>query len=240
MKILRMFDSLKFMRAMFVAVVAIFAFAPAHAATLPAGYTELEYLQTDGNAYIDTGILLSNTDTFGITFQSALGTLTSPVMGAISGGTSYTSTNNLSVTYNLSGGVNAYSVYCDGNAGNAAYAWNGGNYADKLKHTIKYNGLNIAPTIDGVAMTQTTGNTLRENTPTVTTWLFGRNTTGAGTMSQNGIRIYDFYVYNKGHFIPARRDSDGILGMYDLADSNPETAFHTNAGTGTFVAGPDM
>ena len=235
MKKLRLFDSLKFVVA---AIVCTFILNVAHAAILPVGYTELEYLQTDGNAYIDTGILLSNTDTFEITFQSALGTLASPVMGAISGGTSYTSTNNLSVTYNLSGGSNAYSVYCNGSAGNAAHAWNGGNYADKLKHTIKYNGLNIAPTLDGVPMTQQTPATLVANTPTVTTWLFGRNNTSTGTLSQAGVRIYNVNIQGKGHFIPARRDSDGVVGMYDLADANPATAFHTNAGTGEFVAGP--
>ena len=36
-------------------------------------------------------------------------------------------------------------------------------------------------------------------------------------------------------FIPARRDSDGELGMYDMISGN----FFTNDGTGTFVAGPD-
>lgn len=34
------------------------------------------------------------------------------------------------------------------------------------------------------------------------------------------------------------QNSSGVLGMYNLADLNPATAFHTNAGTGSFVAGP--
>lgn len=201
---------------------------------LPAGYTQLDYIEGNGTAYIDTGVLLSNTDVFEITFQS-LNALASPVMGAISGGTSYTSTNNLSVTYTINVGLSAYSVYCDGAAGHADYSWNGGNRADGLKHTIKYNGLNIAPMLDGVAMTQVTSHTLVESTPTVTTWLFGRNSTSTGTLAQSGVRIFDFNIQSKGHFIPARRNSDNVLGMYDLVSGQ----FLTNAGTGSFTAGPD-
>ena len=36
--------------------------------------------------------------------------------------------------------------------------------------------------------------------------------------------------------IPARRDSDGVLGIYDTVSNN----FFTNAGTGTFIAGPEL
>ena len=202
---------------------------------LPAGYTRLEYIQSTGTQYIDTGILLSNTDVFEISFQS-LNSLETPIMGAISGGTSYTSTGNLSVTYTVLSGLSAYSVYCDGAAGNSNYSWNGGNRADGLKHTIKYNGLNIAPTLDGVSMTQVGTHTLTENTPTVTTWLFGRNNTSTGTLSQNGIRIYNVNIQGKGHFIPAKRNSDDVIGMYDTVTGT----FFTNAATSgpDFTAGP--
>lgn len=192
-------------------------------------YTRLEYIESTGIQYIDTGVLLSNTDVFEITFQS-LNSLSAPIMGAISGGTSYTSTNNLTVTYNRE----AYSVYCDGDFGNARYSWNAGNRADGLKHTIKYKGLNIAPTLDGVQMQQYTAHTLTKNNPTVTTWLFGFNRTSTGVSSQSGVRIYDVYIQGKGHFIPARRNSDGVLGMYDLISNT----FFTNQGTGSFIAGP--
>ena len=51
-------------------------------------------------------------------------------------------------------------------------------------------------------------------------------------ITRNGVVIINL--------IPARRDRDGEVGMYDLANPDPATAFHTNAGTGEFVAGPDM
>ena len=203
---------------------------------LPDEYQRVEYLETDGNQYIDTGVLLNNTDEFEITFQSSKDALITPVMGAISGGTSYTSTDNISVTYNVGSNVNAYSIYNNGGAGNPNYAWNGGDYTDKLKHTIKYTGLNTVPTIDGEEMTQITSHTISESNATVTTWLFGRNNTGAGTKAQDGLRIYDANFYSKGHFITCRRKSDSVLGVYNLITGT----FLTNAGTGDFTAGPDV
>ena len=224
------FESLKFFCAAILCTI-LTAFASPARAALPSGYTELSYIQTDGSAYIDTGILLSNTDVFEISFQS-LNSLETPIMGAISGGTTYVSTSNLSVSYTEASGLSAYSVYCDGAAGNASYSWNGGNRADGLKHTIKYNGLNIAPTLDGVPMTQINTHTLTENNPTVTTWLFGRNNTSTGTLSQAGVRIYDVNIQGKGHFVPAKNTS-GVVGMYDTVNNR----FYTNAGTGEFIAG---
>lgn len=204
-----------------------------HQSGLPLGYTLLDYVETDGNSYIDTNLLLSNTSEFEITFQSADATLNTPVMGAISGGTSFTSTDNLCVTYTVASGLNAYSVYCNGAAGDANESWNAGDARDKLKHTVKYNGLNIAPTLDGVDMEQLVPTTLIANTPTVTTWLFGRNNTGSGTKTQTGVRIYDFKVGGVAHFVPCKNASN-VIGMYDTVNG----VFYQNTGTGTFVAGP--
>jgi len=35
---------------------------------------------------------------------------------------------------------------------------------------------------------------------------------------------------------PARRDSDGVIGMYDLVSRT----FKTNSGSGAFIAGPEL
>ena len=50
-------------------------------------------------------------------------------------------------------------------------------------------------------------------------------------------KIYEFTLsYDSGtivrHMVPAQRNSDGVLGMYDTANN----VFYTNAGTGSFVA----
>ena len=57
-------------------------------------------------------------------------------------------------------------------------------------------------------------------------------------------KIYSVEIYNNGvlvrNFVPAKRNSDNAVGFYNLADTNPATAFYTNANTGgaNFAAGP--
>ena len=72
---------------------------------------------------------------------------------------------------------------------------------------------------------------------------------GARTVASGGDyywkgRIYSFYAECDSeecmNLVPAKRNSDNAIGMYDLDDTNPATAFHTNKGSGTFIAGPDI
>ena len=103
MKILRLFDSLKFVRAMFVAVVCMFAIMPAHAATLPAGYTELEYIEGRGTQYIDTGITdVVNLKTELVAQLTSINTSTSSypsLIGASGSSSQEGSFNDLKQTY---------------------------------------------------------------------------------------------------------------------------------------------
>ena len=55
------------------------------------------------------------------------------------------------------------------------------------------------------------------------------------------LKMYYFKLYDSSgilvrDYIPVRRDSDGVLGMYDLVNG----VFYSNAGTGTFIAGPEV
>jgi len=54
------------------------------------------------------------------------------------------------------------------------------------------------------------------------------------------IRIYSYQLYNTNslilNLIPARRNSDGIIGMYDTVSGQ----FFTNSGMGEFIVGPDV
>ena len=51
-------------------------------------------------------------------------------------------------------------------------------------------------------------------------------------------KFYSVKVYDSNgiirDFVPAQRKSDSVLGLYDLVND----VFYTNAGTGTFIAGP--
>ena len=222
MKILRLFDSLKFVRVMFATVVATFAFfiAPAHAATLPAGYTELEYIEGTGTQRIDTGIKITSNDIIETEFKNTSSTRNGSLYGVFAAGNS--SAFYANDTYY---GYNVVNGKVDTNVS-----------VDTTWHNVIHNFVDGTLKLD---------NTTVEFAPfsfanNVNSHLFARY--------YNGTYGYYFSGYVKKHkitrngvviinLIPARRDSDGVVGMYDLADSNPETAFHTNAGTGNFIAG---
>jgi len=67
-------------------------------------------------------------------------------------------------------------------------------------------------------------------------YLFATNR-GDTTWAGGDTKIYYFKMYNGNNlvrdFIPAKRNSDGVLGMYDTVSNT----FFTNAGSGDFIAG---
>lgn len=73
-------------------------------------------------------------------------------------------------------------------------------------------------------------------TTTYPIYLFGNNRSGISSELISG-KIYSCSLYNSTtevrNFIPAK-DSSGTLGLYDTVNKK----FYTNAGTGTFTAGP--
>ena len=67
--------------------------------------------------------------------------------------------------------------------------------------------------------------------------IFGLNATGNTWKSK--MNLYSFKIWDNSilvhDFIPVRRNGDDVLGLFDKI----ENKFYTNAGTGTFIAGPD-
>ena len=191
---------------------------------LPAGYTELQYIESTGTQYIDTGIKITSNDIIETEFKNA----SSTVPGALYG------------VYDVSNGNNSSAFYANG----TYYAYGAANAVVNTNVAIDTNWHNVIHNfVDG---TLKLDNTTVEFAPfsftnSVNSYLFARY--------YNGTYGYYFSGYIKRHkitrngvviidLIPARRNNDNVVGMYDMADSNPATAFH--AGTGEFVAGSDM
>ena len=92
---------------------------------------------------------------------------------------------------------------------------------------------------DGTTYTLGTSGTL----PTVSTLrIFGRASNLSAYSVANPVRIADVVIYESGEktheFIPCRRKSDGVLGLYDTVAKQ----FLVNSGSaeGGFVAGPEL
>ena len=188
--------------------------------TLPNGYTQLEYIESTGTQWIDTGIAPSNNTGLIIDFQY---------------------TNSDSTEEIIIGALNP-NFLIDRYSGNFAYAyrpesgldgsWSVSTAALTARYTSELNWLdsglfklgNIVSTLPSVSFSN--------QQP-----LYIFSCSRLIRASASG-RVYSLKISNNldivRNFIPAQRDSDGELGMYDLVSN----AFFTNSGTGEFIAGP--
>ena len=190
---------------------------------LPDGYTQLEYLESSGSQYIDIGFGLQGSDDVEIDFQMTQAPTSAE---GIFGGRDTSS-------------ARGYMLYAEARTNgfvfmyNSAYVTNINNdWYDR--HVFKKTGTNIY--FDGVVNSQTVSASF---TQTRTALIFSWRNEGAAPVNSKS-RIFSFTVTRSGskycELVPAKRDSDGVLGMYDIV----RNTFLTNSGSGSFVAGPSV
>ena len=181
---------------------------------LPAGYTELEYLESTGTQYIDTGLPVRSNTVAEFEYQ-------------------FIDINSNYVFGQVAGSGSAAMGYRNSSAGIWWFKRNRvEGIGDILKHKVVFSeDGNIYK--DG----QIIGSrgTFSENL-NYTILLFAER--NDNSMNTGRVKIYNF-IFKEGrnfvrNFIPARQDSTGTPGMYDTVTNT----FYTNAGTGTFIAGP--
>lgn len=182
---------------------------------LPAGFTKLEYIQSTGTQYVNTGVLVSKNLEIKLKFM-----LTS-------------TTNNGIVGYmqSTSSGTNRFAVFQHGGAwyfdfGNESTGRiSGGSFSTNTLYDI------------------TAGNRYIKNNATGSNIISGSvisNLTNSNSISilcetNCGIgKIYSCQIYDNGtlirDFVPCINGS-GEVGLYDLVGKQ----FYGNAGTGTFT-----
>lgn len=181
---------------------------------LPAEFTELAYLQGTGTQYIDTGI-------YGKLATEIRAKIYVTSYGNLFGDMSNTSA---SISSSYSPGRVTYTRFGDKRVASAF-----GDCSYDVDCVIKENkdGVwvdNVQTATFSATSSFTTSNTLL---------LFKCN--GASGIPQ--FRCYYFEVYEDGaavlKLVPAKRNSDNVVGMYDLVSRS----FLTNAGSGSFLYG---
>lgn len=190
---------------------------PTPTPVLPEGYIQLNYIQSTGTQYIDTGLIETADMTVSCHFD--VDTVASDYLFGSQQNSSNLSYNGifknnmLEYNYNEIGFTAANSI--------------------ELAEEIIDSTNNI--TINGVSHTLSTG------TPqNVSMLIFGiRRNTGA-MRPYGGQAKLRYFKIKKGEntvrdFIPCK-DPDGTVGLYDTVHET----FYTNAGTGTFVAGAEV
>lgn len=179
---------------------------------LPDGYTELQYLESSGTQWIDTGVKPDQTYALKIKFQTEQSS---------SGGIAVSDANWQS---------NGFGIWCNaaafGNGTMQTTEWHG---TTPIEIELSQQGLfvngNLTWTPDTATFTVPANMTL-----------FSLNRNGSIAEKLTG-KIYFAQLFKAGkpvrNFIPCTNPS-GIPGLYDLVDGK----FYGNSGTGVFLAGP--
>ena len=184
---------------------------------IPVGYTELEYIQSSGTQYINTGV--SGNATIKITAQASTIKGSSQALlsstPAAQGGTWFGE-----FTTNQKWGIGS---------GNGLTTI---DPTTKMTAEITFDGSGCSGTVNGESIT-------RSATITQGGWTIGAGVSGTTLNYPFSGKVWSCKITQDGvvvrNFIPAKRNSDNEIGMYDIVSD----AFFTNSGTGTFIAGPE-
>lgn len=179
---------------------------------LPSEYQQIEYIESTGTQYIDTGVNADN--------KMGIETKLLWKYGRFG---AYQSTNNA-----------RYHLYDNGTFGfGISDNFYGVKHEEREIYTIKCNFYNNYKYIDNGVETNTLPNTAFDTS--LSFWLFRRNPSLIFTG-----RIYYFKITYENelvrNMIPCYRKSDNVIGMYDLVTNT----FFTNAGTGEFLKGSNV
>ena len=191
---------------------------------LPEGYTQLDYIESTGTQYIDTGYKPTNLTEIEISFYL----------------------NGVAVETSSSQQLCLFGCYDNNNwwlLGNykvaddmfGEFIWAGGKASANL---LGYSKQKIS-FINGI-YTDSSGNTKTVNISTSKTsqqnlYIMARNKNGNAEQYFNG-KIYTFKMWESNvlirNYIPCK-NANNEIGLYDLITNT----FYGNSGTGTFVAG---
>ena len=168
--------------------------------TLPSGLVELEYIESTGTQYIETGISAKNITKAVIDFQ-------------------YITVDSSRENQMMSVWVDASNHMQCGLTGTTFLTGRGTTFSQTSNMTAR-----------------TTGTSVPVGNPDMLIPLFAQRASAVDRWSI--AKLYSCKMYNNStivrDFIPAKRISDGKCGLWDKVTKE----FYSNAGTGTFTAGP--
>ncbi len=193
--------------------------------SLPTGYTQLEYIESTGTQYIDTGYTANGSTSIDMDFMFTVSKNQALYCSRTSmNSNSFTAFvlpdtirvdyNNRQITTNLT--VKTKTRY-------------------RFRNQVDLATLNEKEYNTGVSVSTFTAK------PMILFMSYQSYSNGifSGLGNESCMKLYNFKIYNNGilvrNLVPAK-NSSGTIGMYDLV----EDKFYTNQGTGTFTAGAEQ
>ena len=187
---------------------------------LPSGYTERAYVETDSDAWVDTGV--SGTTDLDVITRFSVGTYVQ--YAAIYG--NWPDDNHKCCRAIISS--------------TSALIVAGGNNRSTTVSGFSLNRIHTLSVKSNEAYLESVQTAISASTNTANTAsiCLGNRSTTVPTTRDIGLRIYAFYIKKNGtlvlNYVPATRDADGAVGFYDLVG---ETFVKSLTGT-EFTAGP--
>lgn len=195
----------------------------AHKVAGAALYTRLEYLESSGTQYIDTGYY-PTPNTHVIADVYILSQEITKIYGTVSAQSGYTNSFDFALRSDTKWQMiygNNFDYVAGGGVGRALidHDKNVCSITNDATHTMSISG----PKFDAVS--------------SYSMYLFGRNLANEASLS--AIRVYSFQIFDGEvlvrDLVPVKM-GDGTLGMYDKANR----VFYPNSGSGTFIAGAEV
>lgn len=193
---------------------------------LPDGYTILEYIESTGTQYIDTGVIPKSTDCISINCIISEDRFNKVMFGSRTSGNYMTSKNQIYLNENSS----QFSMFFGTNTMNLHGLFDtstsrviNGLFDVKNKKIANRNNANFIGASSDF-----------DNTATQPYYLFALNNCGkAGVFTT--MKLFSFAIWDDDKkvrdFIPCKTNQ-GVVGLYDIISSK----FYGNMGTGQFLA----
>ena len=200
---------------------------------VPNNYIPLEYIQSTGTQYIDTGINSDNTLKLDMDLEfTSDGTANyTNTFGAIinNGATRFhfnpASSNSMNA---LIGSDNYTTLVFDNNA-----------YTTRFKSVIDVPNKTLSTQINNTLQERQLGYNTNFDLG-INFWLFRRNADNDSLKYYCYFKLYRFKIYQNNvlvrDFVPCKRKSDNAIGLVDVVND----VFYGNQGTGTFSYGNEL
>lgn len=194
---------------------------------LPSAYQRVEYIESTGTQYIDSGVVGSNSITSKSVFEYVELTSNGYILAC-----AYTTSNRC--------------FQCS-TSGTGYFRLGYGSYLEAseelaitdIKYTIetKIENNNYNMYINNSLVISLSANQSYSSYQTL--YILSGNIAGTST-SNAKVKLYSCKIWDNGslvrNFIPCYRKSDNVIGLYDLVNG----VFYTNAGSGTFLKGGNV
>lgn len=194
---------------------------------LPHEYIQLEWIESTGTQYIDTGVYGGSGTYFDIDF------ITYDEMGSVSYGAILGAREGAF--------VNDYSISTWGSSTGSIVYYNriatAADLTKSIRQSCSYkNGIYTSPNGATTSLTSQTSFSTKSNI-----YVFAKNYSDLNQADEFGkVRLYSLKFYDGStlirNFIPCYRLPDGEIGLYDTVND----VFYTNQGTGEFIKGPSV